>query len=86
MRKFSILAGAVTLCLSVPLLAQWPPSGDQVAAEAMARAQAEKARNDRIVEQQRQAETRARAQASPTPSQSPGPSPSPSPSPSASPR
>jgi uncharacterized low-complexity protein len=60
-----IIGGLV--CSTVPITyAQ--QSGAQVAAEAMARAQAEKARNDRIVEQQRAAE---RAQKDTKPAASP---------------
>jgi hypothetical protein len=52
------------------------PSGADVARDAMIRAQAEKERNDRIVEQQRAEQQRAAEKAAkPTPSPTPTPSP-----------
>jgi hypothetical protein len=65
------IIGAV-LCASVPAIAQDDDAhrqAEQVAQQAMLKAQAEKARNDAIVEQQRAAERARRA--TPTPSPSP---------------
>jgi hypothetical protein len=43
------------------------PSGKDVTREAMAKAQADKAKNDRVVDKQRAAEKAAKEKASPTP-------------------
>jgi hypothetical protein len=76
MRNLTPIVWVAFLLMSAPFApAQEFPSGDQVGREAMARAQAQKERNDRFVAEQRAAEKAAGkpgAKASPAPAAKPG--------------
>jgi hypothetical protein len=72
MRRIATIAAVSLLCASIPALAQYDDAREAArkgAEAAMAKAYADKARNDGIVEQQRAAEA-ARKRSTPTPSPS----------------
>jgi hypothetical protein len=78
MRLVSKLAAAAVLIAAVPSLAQYEDprkAAEQMTAQEMAKALAEKARNDEIVRQQRAAEAAAK-KPTPTPTPTPGSTPS----------
>lgn len=71
-RFFCAVVGSACIALCAPATAQYQ-TGAEVAAQEMAKARAEKAKNDAIVEKQRAAEKAQKERATPSPSPSPKP-------------